>query len=74
MFHGSIVAIVTPCIWMEESISDSLRRLLDWHIKNSTDAIVIWGVRANQPPLILTNEPRLSSTPSMKSVVECQLL
>lgn len=43
MFHGSIVALVTP---MQESGSidyASLRKLVDWHIAQGTDGIVVMG-------------------------------
>ena len=43
MFHGSLVALVTP---MHEDGSldfDGLKRLIDWHIANDTDAFVLLG-------------------------------
>jgi len=42
LFKGSGVAIVTP--FNEEGINlDKLRELLEWHIKEETDAIIICG-------------------------------
>jgi len=43
MFHGSMVALVTP---MHEDGSldfDALKRLVDFHAANGTDAIVSVG-------------------------------
>lgn len=43
MFHGSIVALVTP-MKMDGSVDiESLEKLLEWHIKHKTDGIVILG-------------------------------
>lgn len=43
MFHGSIVAIVTPMKASGEVDYGSLHDLLDWHINNKTNAVVILG-------------------------------
>ncbi|MBQ5946633.1 4-hydroxy-tetrahydrodipicolinate synthase [Massilia sp. ST3] len=43
MIKGSIVAIVTPMFEDGSLDRDSLRKLLDWHIAEGTDAIVIVG-------------------------------
>jgi 4-hydroxy-tetrahydrodipicolinate synthase len=51
MFHGSMVALVTP---MGEDGSldwSALRRLIDWHIENGTDAIVPVGTTGESPTL-----------------------
>jgi 4-hydroxy-tetrahydrodipicolinate synthase len=43
MFHGSMVALVTP-MNADDSINiTSLRRLVDYHIENQTDAIIAVG-------------------------------
>lgn len=43
MFHGSIVALVTP-MTPEGSIDiDALERLIEWHIDSKTNAIVVAG-------------------------------
>ena len=40
MFHGSIVALVTP-MRVDGSVDDeSLDRLVEFHVENKTDAIV----------------------------------
>jgi len=43
MIKGSIVAIVTPMFEDGSLDRDSLRKLLDWHIAEGTDGIVIVG-------------------------------
>lgn len=43
MFHGSIVALVTP-MTLEGNIDiEALERLIEWHIDSKTDAIVVAG-------------------------------
>ncbi|HEY5682123.1 MAG TPA: dihydrodipicolinate synthase family protein, partial [Sulfuricaulis sp.] len=51
MFHGSMVALVTP---MNEDGSldlSALRRLVDFHVENGTDAIVAVGTTGESPTL-----------------------
>jgi 4-hydroxy-tetrahydrodipicolinate synthase len=51
MFHGSMVALVTP---MQEDGSldfDSLARLLEFHVENGTDAIVAVGTTGESATL-----------------------
>src|SRR4030067_2760344 len=51
MFHGSMVALVTP---MNEDGSldlPALRRLVDFHVENGTDAIVAVGTTGEAPAL-----------------------
>jgi len=51
MFHGSMVALVTP---MNEDGSldlPALRRLIDFHIEHGTDAIVAVGTTGESPTL-----------------------
>ncbi len=43
MFHGSIVALVTPMQADGILDIDSLRQLIEWHIEQGTDAIVVAG-------------------------------
>jgi 4-hydroxy-tetrahydrodipicolinate synthase len=43
MIKGSIVAIVTPMFEDGSLDRDSLRKLLDWHVAEGTDGIVIVG-------------------------------
>src|SRR5579871_1094573 len=51
MFHGSMVALVTP-MYQDGAIDyESLRQLLDWHIESLTDAIVILGTTGESPTI-----------------------
>lgn len=43
MFHGSIVALVTPMFKDGVIDVEALRRLVEWHIQEGTDAIVVLG-------------------------------
>lgn len=43
MFHGSLVAIVTPMTDSGEVDYSALERLVDWHLKNGTDGLVVLG-------------------------------
>jgi 4-hydroxy-tetrahydrodipicolinate synthase len=51
MFHGSIVALVTPM--REDGAIDraALKRLVDWHVESGTDAIVAVGTTGESPTL-----------------------
>jgi len=51
MFHGSMVALVTPM--GEDGALDwaALRKLIDWHVDNGTDAIVAVGTTGESPTL-----------------------
>ncbi len=52
MFHGSMVALVTP---MKEDGSidyDSLRALVQWHIEAKTDALVVAGTTGESGALV----------------------
>jgi 4-hydroxy-tetrahydrodipicolinate synthase len=49
MIKGSIVAIVTP-MYPDGSLDfDGLRKLIDWHIAEGTDSIVIVGTTGESP-------------------------
>jgi 4-hydroxy-tetrahydrodipicolinate synthase len=56
MFHGSIVALVTPMHETGQIDLDSLHRLIEWHIENRTNAIVVLGTTGEIPTL--TREER----------------
>ncbi len=51
MFHGSIVALVTPMRESGEIDFDCLRKLVDLHITSGTDAIVAVGTTGESPTL-----------------------
>lgn len=51
MFRGSIVAIITP---MKENGAidfDSFHKLIDWHLENQTDGIVVLGTTGESPTI-----------------------
>ena len=61
MIKGSIVAIVTP---MQEDGSldlPALRKLIDWHIAEGTDAIVIVGTTGESPTVTVDEHCELIS-------------
>jgi 4-hydroxy-tetrahydrodipicolinate synthase len=60
MFRGSIVALVTPFKKDGSIDEERLRFLINWHIKNKTDAILVCGT---------TGESATLSHPEHKSVV-----
>jgi 4-hydroxy-tetrahydrodipicolinate synthase len=49
MFHGSIVALVTPMQPNGVIDIESLRQLVEWHIEQGTDAIVVLGTTGEAP-------------------------
>lgn len=51
MFHGSMVALVTPMHEDGAVDEDGLQRLVDWHVENRTDAIVVVGTTGESATL-----------------------
>jgi 4-hydroxy-tetrahydrodipicolinate synthase len=51
MFHGSMVALVTPMREDGSLDEESLSGLIDWHIEQGTDAIVAVGTTGECPTL-----------------------
>jgi 4-hydroxy-tetrahydrodipicolinate synthase len=51
MFHGSMVALVTPMHEDGAVDEDGLQRLVDWHVENHTDAIVVVGTTGESATL-----------------------
>lgn len=51
MFHGSMVALVTPMHADGAVDFDALRRLVDWHVAKGTDAIVAVGTTGESATL-----------------------
>lgn len=49
MFHGSLVALVTPMESDGVVAIDALRRLIEWHIDQGTDGIVVLGTTGESP-------------------------
>lgn len=56
MFHGSIVAIVTPMHGNGDIDFEAWRRLLEFHVQAGTDAIVIAGTTGESPTLTTTEK------------------
>ncbi|MEA2093121.1 MAG: 4-hydroxy-tetrahydrodipicolinate synthase [Pseudomonadota bacterium] len=51
MFHGSMVALVTPMHAGGAIDEDSLQRLIDFHVENHTDALVVVGTTGESATL-----------------------
>jgi 4-hydroxy-tetrahydrodipicolinate synthase len=51
MFHGSMVALVTPMHGDGAIDEDSLQRLIDFHVENGTDAIITMGTTGESATL-----------------------
>ncbi len=51
MFHGSMVALVTPMLGDGTIDEDSLQRLVDFHVENHTNAIVSVGTTGESATL-----------------------
>ena len=51
MFHGSMVALVTPMNADGSLDVPTLRRLIDFHVENGTEAIVAVGTTGESPTL-----------------------
>ena len=51
MFHGSMVALATPMRPDGSLDEESLRRLVEFHVENGTDAIVAVGTTGESPTL-----------------------
>ena len=49
MLTGSLVALVTPMTATGELDLDALRRLIDWHVAEGSDALVIVGTTGESP-------------------------
>jgi 4-hydroxy-tetrahydrodipicolinate synthase len=51
MFHGSLVALVTPMTGDGEVDFPCLRRLVDWHVESGTNGLVIAGTTGESATL-----------------------
>jgi 4-hydroxy-tetrahydrodipicolinate synthase len=54
MFHGSIVALITPMQPNGQIDFDSLDQLIHWHLDQKTNAIVVLGTTGESPTLTRT--------------------
>lgn len=59
MIQGSIVAIVTPMHPDGSLDLDGLRRLIDWHVAEGTDALVIVGTTGESPTVSFAEHCKL---------------
>jgi 4-hydroxy-tetrahydrodipicolinate synthase len=59
MYSGSIVAIVTPMAESGELDYAAWDRLLDWHVAEGTDAIVVCGTTGESPTVTLDEAAEL---------------
>lgn len=60
MIQGSIVALITPFNEDGTVNYNRLRELIDWHVENSTDAILVLGTTAETPTLTLSEEDEIA--------------
>lgn len=51
MIRGSIVALITPFNEDRSVNFDKIRELIDWHVEQQTDAILVLGTTAETPTL-----------------------
>ena len=59
MFRGSIVALITP-FHEDGSVNyEKIRELIEWHIENETDAILVLGTTAEAPALTASEEDEI---------------
>jgi 4-hydroxy-tetrahydrodipicolinate synthase len=62
MFHGSMVALITPMRENGEVDYICLRKLVDWHIAQRTDAIVVIGTTGEASTLSIEEQNKVIKT------------
>lgn len=60
MIRGSMVALITPFHEDGGVNYDKLRELIEWHIQEQTDAILVLGTTAETPALTVTEEDEIA--------------
>ncbi|MCQ4637534.1 4-hydroxy-tetrahydrodipicolinate synthase [Anaerovorax odorimutans] len=60
MIRGSMVALITPFNEDGSVNYDKLRELVEWHIAEQTDAILVLGTTAETPALTVTEEDEIA--------------
>ena len=60
MIRGSIVALITPFNEDGSVNYKRLRELIDWHVEQQTDAILVLGTTAETPTLTLSEEDEIA--------------
>ncbi|HEY9281385.1 MAG TPA: 4-hydroxy-tetrahydrodipicolinate synthase [Eoetvoesiella sp.] len=58
-FQGSMVALVTPMHADGSLDLDTYRKLIDWHIKEGTDALVVVGTSGESPTVSMDEHAQL---------------
>jgi 4-hydroxy-tetrahydrodipicolinate synthase len=51
MFHGSLVALVTPMLLSNEIDYAALEKIVDWHLNQHTDGLVVLGTTGEAPTI-----------------------
>lgn len=59
MFRGSIAALVTPFTENDHVDEESIAKLIDWHIEEGTDGIVLCGTTGEAPCLSYEEQIRV---------------
>ncbi len=59
MFHGSLVAIVTPMNESGDIDYKAFERLVDWHLENETDGLVVLGTTGESATIEPNERKRL---------------
>ncbi|MCI8648287.1 MAG: 4-hydroxy-tetrahydrodipicolinate synthase [Firmicutes bacterium] len=60
MITGSMVALITPFREDGSVNYEKLRELIEWHIQEQTDAILVLGTTAETPALTVTEEDEIA--------------
>lgn len=60
MIKGSMVALITPFCEDGSVNYDKLRELVEWHIQEGTDAILVLGTTAETPALTMAEEDEIA--------------
>lgn len=60
MIRGSMVALITPFREDGSVNYEKLRELIEWHIQEQTDAILVLGTTAETPALTVTEEDEIA--------------
>ena len=59
MFHGSMVALITPMLDDKQIDYEALARLIAWHLEEKTDALVILGTTGESPTINQTEREKI---------------
>lgn len=60
MIRGSMVALITPFNEDGSVNYKRLRELIDWHVDQQTDAILVLGTTAETPTLTVSEEDEIA--------------